>query len=528
MSRLFLLRAFRRVGPAVAGLALVAHPALAQQPPTQPPALPPVQPRVPAAPLPLPVQPTRGDTLYLSVEAAVDRAVRTSDEVRLAAAQVEVAEAQLLTARASALPQLRLNAGYTRTIESARGQSVNQLFNQPNTYTVNAGFSQPLFQGGREWSALRAASRVRGAARLTAEEQRTQIALDVQRAYLDALFAGRLLEIQQTNYQLVSERLAQVEQFQSAGRAARYDVLRARVERSNLEPLVIEAANQREMALLELKRLLDVPPEQPLALTTTVDPAGVQTMLASYARDTLLSDVPADRPSVQAAELTAQARRLGVRVARADLLPTVSVFFNWGYQAFPISGFPTRFGEVPRITLQPGEGTCPASATAPCVVNGRQNGGFFSDRSAGVQITWALFDGLRTKGNIDLAQAQLRQAEIQLDLERERVGQEVATARAGLSRARSLFEARRQNVGEADEAFRLASLRFTRGLSTQLDVTDAQYALLTARTNEARAVYDLYLAQAALARSLGRPIPLPPASNVAPVRTSSNSSGSER
>ena len=486
-------------------------------------------PPAPPPPLPVPVQPTRGDTLYLSVEAAVERAVRTSDEVRLAVAQLEVTEAQLLTARGSVFPQLRVNAGYTRTIESARGQSVNQLFNQPNTYTVNAAFSQPLFQGGREWSALRAASRVRGAARLTAEEQRTQIALDVQRAYLDALFANRLLEIQQTNYQLAAERQTQVEQFQTAGRAARYDVLRARVERSNLEPLVIEAANQREIALLELKRLLDVPPEQPVALTTAVDPVGVQTMLASYARDTLLSDVP-DRPSVQAAELTAQARRLGVKVARADLLPTVSVFLNWGYQAFPVTGSPLRWGDVPRITLQPGEGTCPgAPSTATCTVNGRQNGGFFSDRSAGVQFSWALFDGFRTKGNIDLAQAQARQAEIQLDLERERVSQQVAQARAELSRARALFEARRQNVGEADEAFRLASLRFTRGLSTQIDVSDAQYALLTASTNEARAVYDLYLAQAALARALGRPIPLPPARNATPpIRTSSNSSGSER
>jgi len=481
------------------------------------------------APLPLPVQPTRGDTVYLSVEAAVERAVRTSDEVRLAAAQLEVAEAQLLTARAGALPQLRLNAGYTRTIESARGQSVNQLFNQPNTYTITGNFTQPLFQGGREWSALRAAGRVRGAARLTTEEQRTQIALDVQRAYLDALFADRLLDIQQTNYQLASERLAQVEQLASGGRKARYDVLRARVERSNLEPQVIDAANQREIALLELKRLLDIPAEQPVALTTTVDPQGVQTMLASYARDTLLAE-EGDRPAVRAAELTAQARRLGVKVARADLWPTISVFLNWGYQAFPLSGFPARFGEVPRITLPSTDPRCPdlPEGQTTCTINGRQNGGFFSDRSAGVQITWGLFDGFRTRGNIDLAQAQARQAEIQLDLARERVAQEVAAARAELSRARALFEARRQNVGEATEAFQLASLRFTRGLSTQVDVSDAQYQLLTARTDEARAVYDLYLAQAGLARALGRPVPLPPTTGVPAIRTSSNSSGSER
>jgi outer membrane protein TolC len=40
-------------------------------------------------------------------------------------------------------------------------------------------------------------------------------------------------------------------------------------------------------------------------------------------------------------------------------------------------------------------------------------------------------------------------------------------------------------------------------------VSDAQLALLTAQSNEARAVYDVHLAAAELARALGRPIPVP-------------------
>ena len=68
-----------------------------------------------------------------------------------------------------------------------------------------------------------------------------------------------------------------------------------------------------------------------------------------------------------------------------------------------------------------------------------------------------------------------------------------------LDRARSDFAARSQTSAEADEAFRLATLRFSRGISTQLEVSDAQLALLTARTGEARATVDLYLAAAELA-----------------------------
>jgi outer membrane protein TolC len=126
-----------------------------------------------------------------------------------------------------------------------------------------------------------------------------------------------------------------------------------------------------------------------------------------------------------------------------------------------------------------------------------------------VQLSWPLFDGLRAKGNIDAAQAQARVADLQLAQEREQVALEIEEARANFQRAQSLFAARRENATEANEAFRLVTLRFNRGLSTQLDVSDTQIALMTARTNEARAVYDLYLAAADLARAQGKPIPLP-------------------
>ena len=451
-----------------------------------------------------PIAAQRPDTVALSLEEAVRLALRGGDETRLAAAQVELTDAQVTTARAAGFPQLRINATQTHVIENARAQAVGQIFNQPNTYNANANLSFAFFQGGRVRAGSRVASRSRDAARLNAEEVRAQVTMDVQRAYVQAQFASRVVDIRSASLRLASDRLGQVERFLLAGRAARYDVLRARVERANLEPLIVEAANATALAILELKRLTNIPAEQPLVLTTTIDPTAVRVLLASV-EDTTVAG--ADRASVRAAELRLAARRDAISVARADLLPTMTVFMQSGYQAFPASGFPTQRGEV-----EP----CPGGGTGGRLCN---NGGWFSDRTIGTQVSWPLFDGLRVKGNIDLAQAQAKVAELELARERETVAIEVAQARAELQRARALFAARQENATEATEAFTLASLRFDRGLSTQLEVSDAQLALLTAQTDEARAVYDLYLASAEMARAMGRPIPFPP---VTGARTSSS------
>ncbi|HEU4995709.1 MAG TPA: TolC family protein [Gemmatimonadaceae bacterium] len=447
------------------------------------------------------------DTIRLSLEEAVTNGLRISDEVLLSAAQADIADAQVGNARAALLPQLRLSAAYTRTYESARSSAVSNVFNQPNTYTTNANVSQTLFQGGRIVATARSASSLAAAAHLDAQEQQALFTVTVQRAYLGALLAERLVELQETNLQLASARLTQVQQFQTAGRAAQYDVLRAKVERANIEPVAIQARNDRDLAHLELKRLLNLSLDRPLVLTSTVDPSAAQALVIAYLDSTALPN----RPALRSAELVSRSRHFAVTAARADLFPTITWFFQTGYGAFPPFGFgfPSERGS---LNVQCGT----ASQPRLC-----QNGGWFEDRNMGVQFSWPLFDGLRAKSALQLAKAATRVADLQLQQEREQVAVEVARARAELQRAKSVFDGRRETSSEAQEAFRLASLRFTRGLSTQLEVSDAQLALLTAESGEARATFDLYLATAELARALGRPIPMP-ATMRAPARRTDN------
>ena len=441
---------------------------------------------------------TPSDTIRLAIDEAVSRAVRQSDETRLSSAQVEVTEAQITTARAAGLPQIRINGAYTQVIENARANIVGSVFAQAFTYNSNANISQTIFQGGRIFASTRAAADARRAARFDQADVQARVSVDIQRAYFLALLSDRLYEIQIRNLALADERLKQVERLAAGGRAARYDVLRARVERTNLEPGLIQARSDRDLALLEVKRILNLPVKQPLVLTSALDPEGLQTFIATAANDSTADPL---RASVRAAESIVEARGEGIRVARADLMPTVSAFFQTGYLALPSSnGLPTNWGQA-------GSTICPPGSAPNRVC---QNNGWFPDRNFGVQISWALFDGFRAKGNIDLAQANRRVAELQLSQEREAVEVERAQARAEFARARSAYDAQHDNAREAEEAYRLAALRFERGLDTQLDASAVQLQLLVAKTNEARSIFDLYIAAADLARARGLPVPLPP------------------
>jgi outer membrane protein TolC len=436
----------------------------------------------------------------VSVADALTRVLRESDEIRIGQAQLEVTGAQVTQARAAGLPALNMRGTYTQTTRNARATIVSTgIFGQSYTYTTTLALTQPVFQGGRIFAGMRAANDAREASRQNLAETRARLTMDAHTAYLGVILARELVLIQEGNAALADGRLAQVQQLEKAGRASRYDLLKARVDRANLEPALLQARSNAVLAEVELKQLLNYPSNAVLILTNELDTAALRSSVAAIVNS--VAGSTANRSSVRAAEATVDARHEGVRIARADFMPTFSVFMNNGYTALPgSSGFPTVWGNTSAANCPPGS---PEGRVC-------QNNGWYPDRSFGVQMAWPLFDGLRTKGSIDLAGAQERVARAQLEQARELVAVEVARAQAEYTRADATYNAQQQNTAEADEAYRIAALRFERGLGTQLEVNDAQFALLTARVNAARATIDYYLAAAELARAHGREIPPPP------------------
>jgi outer membrane protein len=442
----------------------------------------------------------RADTVRISVIDALTRVLRESDEIRIGQAQLEVTGAQVTQARASGLPALNLRGSYTQQTRNARASIVSAgIFGQNYTYTTTLALTQPIFQGGRIFAGMRAAADVREASRHNLAETRARLTMDAHTAYLGVILARELVLIQEENAKLAEGRLTQVQQLEKAGRASRYDLLKARVDRANLEPALLQARSNATLAEIELKQLLNYPSNTVLVLTQELDTAALRASVASIVN--AVTGGAVNRSVVRAAEATLDARHEGVRVARADFMPSLSAFFNTGYTALPASsGFPTVWGQTSNANCPPG-----SEPTRVC-----QNNGWYPDRSFGVQMQWPIFDGLRTKGAVDLASANERVARAQLDLAREQVAVEIARAQAEFTRADAVFNTLQQNTAEADEAYRIAALRFERGLGTQLEVNDAQFALLNARVNAARATIDYYLAAAELARSHGRDVPPPP------------------
>jgi outer membrane protein len=428
------------------------------------------------------------DTVPLTLQAAVTRALQTSEEVQTARAQRALADAQIMQARSGAFPQISGGVVYNRTLASifdnlqlgpapdpGEDPPPNPFaglpFGQRNTWSASMQIAQPLYTGGRVGTALAIARNVRAAADLQIEEAEADIALQVRNAYFQVVLADQMVGIAREAFTLADATLRQVELFRQQGTASEFDVLRARVERDNLEPGIIEAQNARRLAELNLKRLTNLPADQPIATATPLAPT-----VAAVDREALEAALDR-RPALRALDEQLAAREGAVRIARADYLPSVAAAGNFAYQAFP-------------------------GGIAPIDTDWRR------DWSLSVQASVPIFNGFRTRGQVDQARAELRIAELQRAQVRQGLELELEGALGDFDAARAQIEARRATVAQAVRTLELAELRFRSGLATQLDISNARLLLQQSRVNEAQALYNYVNALARLERASGGEIPL--------------------
>ncbi len=438
------------------------------------------------------IQPTAPvtDTLRLSLDDALQRALSRSEDMRTARANVKQTSGQVWQAASQALPQVSGSVVYNRKIESiydnlgstssssssdssGDGGGMDEfikMFASKNTWTTTLSAQQLIWSGGKVGGALRTARAANRAAQANERETAAEVRFQVRQAYYDAVYAGRLVAIAESSLDQARTHLEQVRAGRREGTRSEYEELRARVDAANQEPGVIAARNGHALAQLGLKRLVDMPLEQPLALLTPLAAADGTVPVV-----TDLSTAVDQRPAVAAANHLVEARRLAVGLYRSQYLPSLYASTSVSHVAYPNEVWPSRRD-------------------------------FWRSWDAYVTLSVPIFNGFQTHGQVVEARAEYEKAKATRDLAVKGAAIEAVQARDEIERAQTTLLARRETVRQAQRAWELAGVRFTNGMSTQVEVSDARLQLQSSEVNEVQAMRDYLVAIAQLERAVGHPL----------------------
>lgn len=421
-----------------------------------------------------PLSAQQGDEIVLTPDRAIELALRNNETLLSTRLDEDHARARVREAYSEALPKLDFRSSFTRNWALPEFNFGGQTFKVGTDNVINFGLdlSQTIWRGGQIGAGLEMARYFRQISETNTDRMRENIVLQVYNGYYDVLLAEAALEVSTAAYDRAVAQYEGVQQFYEAGTVSDYDVLRARVEVTNAHPPVTQARNGLAIAKADLKRLIGLPRQARIRCTGSldVDVSGLPVDIGSAVDQALTN-----RSDLKAARLQTVMNDAAIRLARGENRPDVSLSAGYlmqaqvndpGFKSLAFDDFSRSWNTLINVSFP--------------VFDGRQNSGRIMQAQADYDRSRYIERQLRKQIEVDATEAVLNLVEAS---ERVKAGEEaIELASRGLSIARVQYEG---------------------GVSTQLELIDAQFILTQAETDHVTAKYDFATAAAQLQNVLG-------------------------
>lgn len=405
----------------------------------------------------------------IDLKGAVMTAIQNNRDITIAELKLRDAEADVSAAAAKKNPSFsyswQRNQYPTQVVTTGAG-----------TQSSNPGYSQginvswPIWTFGKVEGAIDAARYQKNIADLNVYKTEADTKLAAVQAYYQYLEAVKLAEVQAQSVTDYASHLNNVQQQFDAGIVAKLDVLSSNVSLANAKQKSIAADNTRDVAEANLNNIMRIP------MNTTLNP--------------LDKNFPEPEFDLTMEQAILMAQKYRWELVEAD----------YGVKAAEASLRSAKAGYLPTVSVGGGYSWKEASVTAVDKDDWAVQGG----------LSWSLWDGGATQASVKKADAAVKTAQETLLQAREKIELEVRQDYLNVLSYKEQIRAAEASVAQAEEAYKIATVRYSSGVGINLDVLDAELALNTARTNYITALYNYNIGLATLEHAMGVPAVIHP------------------
>ncbi|MGE8533524.1 MAG: TolC family protein [Chryseobacterium sp.] len=405
----------------------------------------------------------------LSLDEAVQLGIQNSKNLKIDAAKIEEATADLLEAKNRQLPELKVSGSYMYLpikpnvdiklpgVSGAGGPEVHQVL------YGSANLSVPIYSGGRIKYGIQSAKYLVEASKLSTENDKIAIAYNVAQAYNNLFKANQSIKVFEENLAASQKRDETFLKMENNGLIARNDRLKANLQTSNIELQLLEAKNNYNIANINMDLLLGIPETTELVVDENYIEEGSDVKPVDF----YVTEARENRKDLQALAQQRKAAELGSKAAKAENLPSIA--FTGGYVAADIPKFLTVYNAI----------------------------------NVGIGVSYNLSN--LWKENSSLRQSQAREKQlaatdellndnIKLDINREYQNTDYSKKRI------VVFE---KSAEQANENYRITKNKYDNGLATMTELLDADAAQIAANVGVINAKADAALAYRKLLQTTG-------------------------
>lgn len=413
--------------------------------------------------------PQAQDTLYITLDAALEMALSESPIVRIADRNIERSVYAARETRSGLLPAIYASGAYSRTLKKQvmvmdfGGQSMEISVGTDNNWMGGFSLQLPLVAPAL-WNMVKLSALDIEMAVEKARAGKLAMTHAVKQAFYSHLLAKDSYNVLCRNYDNVALNTKRVEDKYDQGMASEFDKLRAQVELKNQRPALVAAETAIELSSMQIKALMGLDIDCPVVFEGSL--AELENEVTPERALPLQNHSLDNNPDLTQINIQKQQLKVALKATKSAYLPTLSLTSNLQYSSmnndFKFSNY-----------------------------------NWFPYSTAALALQVPIFSGMKK-------QQQEKQSRIDMyNLEDSRIQTE-RTLRLNtihclsqMDNAAEELSSNKENMHMAEKAYAISSKQFEVGLGTWLDLSASELALTTARLAYHQSIYNYlyYLAE---------------------------------
>lgn len=403
----------------------------------------------------------------LSVEQAIETALKNNYGILLAKNEAEIAARNNSVGNAGMLPRITGTLGDNFTLNTlnqkfANGNEINTNGVIGNNLSAGVALNWTLFDGLRMFAAKSRLKRLEEIGALQLKEEMQTVVADVMNAYYEVVRAQQQLRSIEEAIKISEERVKLADTKYQVGISGKTDLLQAKVDLNEQKSTLLLQRKAIEQRKADLNNLLSRNADTEFTVTDSIP----------FLKKEFSADLEQKNLQLLIAGKNIEVARQQKREAFSQFFPVLNGNVGYNYNR--------------------------SNNTAGFFLVNQTNG-----LNAGFTLSVPLFNGLNTLRQNKIAAIQLQSAQFNAERVRFQIKLNQYKSLKELAIALEQLKLEEENIMLADENQKIALERFRLSQSTAIELREAQVSYINARTRLLNARYAAKVAETELMKLQG-------------------------
>jgi outer membrane protein len=430
-----------------------------------------------------------------SLEDCIVYARENNLTVKQSELNLEMSEEQKSSQFGNFLPDANLGSSYSYNNGFSIDPTTNRILNnESNSFGFNATSQWNIFTGLTNLNKYRKAKFDLLSAKYNLEQMKDNISLQVANAYLDVILNKEFLKVAQEQVDLSKNEVERMQRFVDAGRKTKGDLFESQATMADDEQQLVQVENNLMLSMLSLTQLLQIEYNKDFDIIDEDFPIPSLGMMEK-SNEEVYQKALETQYLIKNYENKILSSKRDLSIAKGSYSPTLSLVYQFSTRVLLEKDRAIITGATQQYPIGY-VGSTGETVFTDVAANGSENYPFLDQMNdgknhyVGLNLRIPLFNRFNARTSVRLKRVQLKQVELEMEIEKQKLRQSIEKAQADANAALKTYKSGEKALESTEEAFKYAQQKRDVGSISEYDYNQSRNRYVKAQSTMLRSKYD--------------------------------------